>query len=121
MKITIKDTEHAKIYYPQLIGKTFENCKDLEYNNFIEIPHQKDEGSQWIIIKDDCTILEKDSIISEIAPILKELELIKNNLISFTTDKDTIINEKSVKYLYAIEKSANNIKEKYNDMLRSHE
>ena len=110
MKITIKDTEHAKIYYPQLIGKTFENCKDLEYNNFIEIPQQKDEGSQWIIIKDDCTILKNQSILYEV-----------KNINSYLSKIDIILNKYTSEYLYEIRKSLKEIKQQYNDMLRSNE
>jgi len=114
MKITIKDTEHAKIYYPELIGKTFENCEELNHNDFIKIPYQKIEGNQNMVIKADCIILENENI-------LKEVRNIKNYLSKIVLDEDIILNRYVSEYLNEIEKSANNIKEKYNDMLRSHE
>ena len=119
MKIIIKNTIHAKIYYPQLIGKTFENCE--EFDDFIKRPLVKNDGSQRMIIKSDCTILEKDSIISEMAPILKELKNIKNNISKLKKEEYTAINENMVEYILAIQTSTNKLKKKYNDMLRSHE
>ena len=114
MKITIKDTEHAKIYYPELIGKTFENCTELEYNNFIKIFHKENDGSQCIIIKADCIILEKINIPDEIKNI-------NHYLSKIIIDENIILNRYVPEYFCKIRESLDKLKEKYNDMLRSHE
>jgi len=113
MKITIKSTVMAKLYYPQLIGKTFENCEEIA-NNFIKIPCKKNEGGQYKIAKANCIILDNKNI-------LDEVKNINNYLSKIILDENIISPGYASEYFNEIIESLDKIKQKYNDMLRSHE
>ena len=100
MKIQIKKTKHSKTYYPQLIGKTFNNCYLI--NDFIKIPCQKNEGGQCMITQEDCIILENDAI-------LDELDKIKTNLSIITNSENMILRTDIAKSILLIKESIKTI------------